>query len=403
MDSVDRDTLVRLAGTAGWPSVSVYLPTTRISIHADADRVRLRNLVRDATAKLVEDGVRAAEARTLMKQAADFAADDASWNGGTQGLALFIGTSGTTILKLDTAMPERMLVADRFYLRPLYRADHEHLRFWALAVDLNRTRLFHCDPSSIAEVALPAGTPVSFEEETRYDTRDVVLQSHSTTGGAAPQKGAAMWHGHGGEKDSSKVQRGRFMRSLAKGIIDLIQEGGESEPLILLGVDYLLADLRMFLDYPNVAPDQVQGATDELSGSEVHAAAMKAIAPYLSAFSQRDVDEYHAQVGSGLASSDPATIATAAAGGRVKTLLMDDGEGPWGWFDPESFEVTRMCPVQPRYLRDTMNAEQQADPAECGWDLVDLAAAETITRGGVVRAFSGEDSPIHGVAAVFRY
>jgi hypothetical protein len=40
---------------------------------------------------------------------------------------------------------------------------------------------------------------------------------------------------------------------------------------------------------------------------------------------------------------------------------------------------------------------------ECGWDLIDLAAAETLSHGGSVLAYRGEASPVFGAVAVFRY
>jgi len=55
-------------------------------------------------------------------------------------------------------------------------------------------------------------------------------------------------------------------------------------------------------------------------------------------------------------------------------------------------------------LRESPEATDLTEPeAEVGWDLVDLAAAETTLHGGEVHAFVGEDAPVRGVAAVFRY
>ena len=104
-----------------------------------------------------------------------------------------------------------------------------------------------------------------------------------------------------------------------------------------------------------------------------------------------------------LASHDVREIVSAAAAGRVKTLFFDDSTGPFGLLDRDSLEVTRVCTGSPRYLRETSDAETTAADADCGWDLVDLAAAETALHGGEIRAFTGEDAPVEGVAAIYRY
>ena len=128
-----------------------------------------------------------------------------------------------------------------------------------------------------------------------------------------------------------------------------------------------------------------------------------AIGPRLEAGRTADLEEYREFATSSRASDDAAEILAAAASGRVKTLLMDDSAGPWGWFDRTTFDVTHLCQLEPRYLRDTAEAPSNPDMFDCGWDLIDLAATETLRHGGKVRAYRGESSPIKGAAAVFRY
>ena len=406
MDVIDRDTLLRLAGRAEWPSVSIFLPTDHTGIHTDADRIRLRNLVRDAHEHLVADGLRSAEADALLEGALAAASDEPLWAGGPSGLALFASSSGVETFWLNTVLPEQVIVGDRFYLRPLYVALPHSAKVWALAIDSNHTRLFHLDRSSVDEVALPAGTPLSVADDTQYDVREESLQYHTVPGatpqGVSPGSNAAMFHGHGGSKDIVKMERQRFMQELSRGVVATI--GAQSaDPLVLLGVEYLMADFRVVSDYAHIAPEQVAGATDQLSPADVQRAVIAALEPRMQDATRAAVDEYKAVAGTAHASSNASEIVAAAAAGRVKTLLMDDSSGPFGWFDRSTFDVTHLCPVTPRYLRDSMQAPNDADIFECGWDLIDLAAAETLRHGGDVRAFTGEQSPIAGAAAIYRY
>jgi hypothetical protein len=276
---------------------------------------------------------------------------------------------------------------------------------WALAIDSNHTRLFHLDPTSIEEVALPEGTPISLTDETRLDSREESLQFHTVPGAGKQGEhagGAAMFHGQGGENDFDKVARERFMADLGRGVVQVI--GAESaEPLVLLGVDYMIEDFRKAAPYSHIAAEQVEGATDESSPADVLGAVLAVLRPRMQAEGAAAFEEFKTLKGSGRSSDDAAAILAAAASGRVKTLIMDDSSGPWGWFDRKTFDVTHLCELEPRFLRDTMDAAEERDMFECGWDLIDLAAAETLRHDGAVLAYRGEASPVFGAVAVFRY
>ena len=405
MNAIDRDTLLRLAGRSEFPSASIYLPADRVGIHTDADRIRLRNLAKHAYERLVADGLRETAAESMIAPVLALAGDDSAWAGGPSGAALFVTPEGFEALWTTVPMPELAVVGDRFYLRPLYAAYVGEKKAWALALDSNKTRLFHLDPVSIEEVELPKGTPVSMADEEKFDQKEESLQYQSVPG-ATPEGAQGvttpMYHGHGSGKDFDKVARGQFMLQLSRGVVERIG-AQSSEPLVLLGVDNMIEGFREASDYSHIAPEKIDGATDYLSAADVQRKVLAALMPRMEAVGAAALDEYREFTGTGKTSSDPEEIVAAAAAGRVKTLIMDDASGQWGWFDRTDFGVTHLCEVEPRYLRDTMDASGDPDVFECGWDLVDLAAAETFKHGGAVFAYRGEASPITGAAAIFRY
>ena len=405
MDTLDRDILVKLAGHTGWPSASLHMPAHRLPTQTESDRILLRNLVKDAAGQLAAQGMRERDAEALLAPASALAADDAEWTGGFDGLAIFLSPDGVEVLRLGTSLPQAVVVGDRFYLRPLYRALRDPERFWALAIDLNRTRLFRGDQAEIAEVALPDGTPVSLSDALRFDEREESLQYH-TVPGATPEGAqgvtTALFHGHGGEKDVDHAERVRFMQELDRGVTATL--GAEcSDPLVLLGVGYLVADYRDQNSYPHLLAEHVDGATAEMTPRDVHLRALALLEPRHAVRVQADVDELRQLTGTDHASQDPAQILSAAAAGRVKTLFFGDGAGPWGWFDRTTFDVTHLCAARPATLREDVREAEGFDPYECGWDLIDLAAAETVLHRGTVHAFTGEDAPVGDGAAVFRY
>jgi Arc/MetJ-type ribon-helix-helix transcriptional regulator len=405
MNSIDRGTLLRLAANSQWPSLSLYSPVDRLGIHTDADRILLRELAKQAIDRLVYDGLKHAAAAEMVAGVLEVAADDTVWGGGPSGLAIFVTHDGTEALWLETTMPALVVAGDRFYLRPIYPDYVSEKRAWALAIDANKTRLFHLDAGSIEEAELPKGTSASLTASLDTEEREESLQFHSVPGATA--EGAqgvntAMFHGHGGERDFDKVERGQFMLQLSRGVVERIG-AGSAEPLVLLGVGNMVDEFRASSHYAHIAPEQVEGATDYLSPSDVLRKVLAALAPRMDAARAADIEELRALAGTGRTSTDASEIVAAAAAGRVKTLVIDDTSGPWGWFDRTSFEVTHLCTAEPRYLRDPSGIALERDMFDCGWDLIDLAAAETVRHNGTVRAFRGESAPVHGAAAVFRY
>lgn len=401
MDVIDRMTLATLASHHVWPSVSIYLPTHRAGADKNQDPIRLRNLIIAAARQLVAEGMRAPEAEAFLEPASQVLTDNEFWRRSGDGLAVFVQAGEAHVYQVDIALPEQYVVGGRFSLRPLalaYRGDES---FFALAFDRNGTRLFAGDRTNIRELKI-AGAPTTFAAEIQYDQREESLQytthaSPASIAGAGPAIG--MFHGHAGENvDKTELQR--FASDLAKAVSRALGPDN-TIPLVLIGVDYELAAYRAANTYRGLANEQVLGATDELTARSIHQAALRALGPRFEAAVDSDLAELR-EKRSALVSTDPAEIVSAAATGRVKTLFFDLSAGPFGRFDRDLLTVTEVCGTVPRYLRETADTVH-VSPEDCGWDLVDLAAAETVLHGGVIHAFTGEDAPVPGVAAVLRY
>ena len=261
----------------------------------------------------------------------------------------------------------------RYYLRPLalaYRGDES---FFALAFDRNRARLFAGDRSGIRELPLDESAS-SFAEATKFDEREESLQytthasPESTAGGGAT---IGQFHGHGGE-NVDKDELERFAAGLDKAVTSQI--GAENTtPLVLLGVDYQLAAYRGVNTYPALAREQVEGATDELTDRTVHAQGAHRTRPSLRRRRLRRPRRACARSRSALVSTDAAEIVSAAASGRVKTLFFDEGCGTVRAVRPRA--VRGQLGVQRRAaLPAGVRRHAKAADADCGWDLVDLAA-----------------------------
>jgi hypothetical protein len=403
MTSTDHNSLLTLAKHRGWPSISIYLPTHTSGAGPEEDRIRLRNLIKTARERLVAEGVRDPDA-SLLKPLAETAADELFWRSAWRGgLALFVSEGEFERVVVDVALPEQCVVGDRYYLRPLFAAVGSESRFYALAIGKAGSHLYACDAGSIVEVAME-DTPSSLEDSTKYDVAQADLQGTSFANSesiAGAGRATAMFHGHGGEKDVQTTQMRQYLHRIETAATKAV--GAENDvPLILVGVEDQLALYREMNSYHHLVSEQVTGSIAELSVRQLHEKALAAVQPRFAALVDADLARLAETRATTLVLTDAAEIVAAAATGRVKTLFFDDSVGPFGHFDPLTLEATMVCSAEPRYLRESQSPANT--PAEdCGWDLVDIAAAETIIRDGVVRAFGGEDSPVSGVAALLRY
>lgn len=404
MDFVDRDVIYRLSAHRGWPSISLYLPIHRMPREHDEDRIRLKNLLRQACSRLVAEGMREPDAEAFCSPVRGLLEDDTFWRGSAEGLALFVSSDGVEATSLDIAVPEQAVVGDRYYVRPLIVAHRVDESFWALALDKNRSRLFHGDRSGVEEISL-GETPVSIDEALKYDEAQPNMTHTSYAAGHVAsrgrQHGGSVYAGYGGEKDVAIEQTTRFARLVERGVRQAI--GGDDAPLVLFGTDRLLSAYREVNTYPGLVKEQVTGASDYLSDKQIQAGTLDVLRPRFAESLHTALSELTEREGSSLSSHDPAQIVAAAAEGRVKSLFFDESVGPFGVFDRERHAVSEVCAGSPRYLREQQDPSEPAQSTDCGWDLVDLAAAETALHGGEVHAFTGEDAPVQGVAAVFRY
>lgn len=359
MDALDRKTIVELARSTGWPAISIYLPTHRLSGQTGEDRIRFKNLVHVALERLITEGLRHADANELLAPLESMRANDAFWRMTGDGLAVFLSMSGVRSFRLGTAMPEQVIIGDRFYLRPLIAA---HLRtdqpFYALALDLNGPRLFAGDRFSITQLDFAAAP-------TSEDGLD------------------------------------EFVLRLRSAVREVIGSGGD-RPLVLLGIERVIAAFRHVSTFGRLAEAIVPGTTDYMTPAMVHDRVLAALAGYFDAQLEHDLTAIAEAEGGVLVSRDADRILEAASEGRVDTLYFDEGTGPFGVFDRYAVKAKMICEAEPRLLRETADT-RSPDTGECGWDLIDLAVAETVLHHGDVHALAGTETPVHGAVALLRY
>jgi hypothetical protein len=362
-------------------SISIYMPTHRAGRETQQDPIRLKNLLREAENQMTEANMRRPDIATLLAPATDLINDSEFWRHQGDGLAIFLSEEETHIHQLPLHVYELLVISEHFHTRPLLPLATNHYEFFVLALSQHTVKLFRATQYDIREVALD-NVPTSLAEALRYDDPESQLQQHSPGAGDK----STIFH-RSDPTDQQKNDILRFFNKVNAGIVTLLS--GETIPMILAGVDYLLPLYRQANSYPHLLNDHnIIGNPEQIPNDRLRQKAWAQLAPhFLEQEEAQFVERILKQDGKSITSTGLQEILRAAHHGRIDTLIIAEGERHWGTYDAES---------------DRLQLQSAAAPGNC--DLLDRAAAQTFLNGGTVHIMPKGKLPVDEPAvAVFRY
>jgi hypothetical protein len=378
-----RDELRTLSESPQAPCVSIYMPTHRVATENQQDRTRLKNLIRQAHDALQVYGLRPAEAESFLEPAANLLGAIPFWKDKRDGLALFMAPGTFRHYRLPTSFEPLVVVAHRFHVKPLlaFLGGNE---FFVLALSQNAVRLFEGSRFGLSAIDDPEGVPKSLADALQYDelVKHLQFRTGVGTGGARGERGA-MFHGQSADDAKDKILR--YFRQIDQGLQDFLRE--EQAPLVLAGVEYLLPIYKEANTYPHLLAEGITGNPEAVSPDDLHRQALAMVEPHFRQAQEKAAGRYRQLAGTGKTSQDPREIIPAAYHGRVEFLFVAVGRQQWGDYDP----ATNLVNIHP-------------DPQPGDFDVLDLAAAQTLLHGGAVFAVDPGEVPEEALlAAVFRY
>ena len=379
MNIWNRQELKALMARQTGPCVSILLPTHRSGASVQEGPIRLKNLLRDAEAKLTERGLRQSEAESMLETAGRLVEDPLFWQHQGNGLAVFVAEGLFRWYRAPLRFQELAIVADRFHVKPMLSLLAEDGHFFILALSQSEVRLFEATRESVTEVHLES-LPTSMADALQLDEPEKTLQSRTTGPG-----GATVFHGHGAGGDEAKDRIMRYFRQIDHGLRDFLRD--ERAPLVLAGVGYLLPLYREVNSYPQIPVEEIHGNPEEMPPDTLRERAWGIVAPRFAQAKQSAIDQYSRLRGTGLASSEIEVIIPAAVHGRVAVLFVAVGTQHWGVYDADSGAL-----------------ELHQEPLPGDEDLLNAAAMNTLATGGTVFAMQPQEVPGESAAAaVFRY
>ena len=375
-----RSELMNLAQKRGGLCVSAYMPTSWIGADMQQNQIRFKNLLRVASERLVDNGLRGQDIEGMLAPAVGLQKNSPFWKQQNTGLACFIAKDFFRYYRLPLELSELVSVRDRFHLKPLLPLFSRSGRFYLLSVSKKAVHLYQGMRGSMVEVE-PPNLPKGLDDTIKFDVPDRQVRNRPGAG-----KGTAtLFHGHGGWQDDTKEQVLRYLNEIDRSIQAFMKD--EQAPLVFAGVDYMFSFYRELTSYPNLLEKAVIGNPEALRMDELCETAWDIVEPYYRETQDKDMAQYRQSAGTGLTSTSLDEIVPASYGGRTGILFAAANQIQWGLFRSETNEVKLL--------------EKQEAGSE---DLCDLAAIHTFRNKGIVHELPLQEMPEKAkLAAVFRY
>lgn len=382
IDRIDERDWKRLLQDREGPCVSLFMPTYLSEGDLQQDRVRLKNLLREADERLASrfassDADVLASARALLKRRT-------FWKQQARSLALFCAPDFFRRYRLPLELRERAVVADRFYLRPLAPLLASDGRFYVLAFSLHQVRLLEARRGEMRRLELD-GVPTSFEDALGYVQYDSGIQSHTSTSSGLGRQ-PAIFHGHG-DHDEERLDKDirHYFQLVARGLGPLL--GDPRAPLVLAAVEEHFPRYRSANKHPRLLEKGIVGSPERMTDRQLCERAWEIVETCFLEERDQALERYAELTGLGRASNTMSELVPAAAQGRVDVLLLDEQTELWGTYDAAAAEL-----------------EIHAEPADGDQDLLDVAAYYTLARGGTVYTLASGSVPDGApAAAILRY
>lgn len=367
LDLLTRGELVDLAAQRADAAVSIYLPTTPVTVENGPDRLLLKNLARDAGVSMSDAGIDKRRVRSIMTEIDDLLADEPFWRFQANGLAILATPDAIRTYRVATAFSPHFEVSDRFLLKPLMRTMSYFDACYVLALSEGGVRLIEVAADlPPTEVEVP-GLP----------------KDASSVGRARSLSDNSGERSTGGEPE--RVRLRHYCRAIDAAIRSLL--AGSDVPLIVAGVSGISDVYRSVNSYPHLAEGRIDGNPETRSAADI-AGAARAI---LDDIHDESITQWNLlfaeRLNTDRASTDLGIIARAATLGAVESLLIDMESDLEGALDAQGRITSDMT--------DNLMSH----------DTTDEIARRVLLTGGRILALRQAEIPDMGgpIAATFRY
>lgn len=378
---LSQDVIPELIHAEG-PCLTLLLPPHRPGEPSETSAVLLKVEIQQAAKDLSNRGIAEPLIATLLVPFHELSQETSSLTGSGLDRAIFRSQGVFRQVALPvTASPARpCTVGECFWIRPILPSLALPEHTYVLEITKKAVTLLACSLTRVLLIELPKGTPKMLDEALGFKAPDHDLINRSASG---PSTGAmhGVQFGTGSEREAQHAHLHDFYRLVDRGVIELLHSS--QPPLILAGVEEDVAIYRSLSNCPNLLEQGIHGSPGaELTPERV---LRKVHDITLFDFQRRtalEMSESNERLAPARFSTELEAILQAAAEGRVSDLYLDEYGQRMGNFAGKRFG------------------------GHANWhdeDLLNVAAVETLRRGGAVYSLPSHLMDGAVAAAAFRY
>jgi len=299
---------------------------------------------------------------------------------GARSTAAFVAPGFQAGYALSEEVPELVVAADNFHIRPLLGHLRANRHYFVLLLAQGHVGFFKGSADGLIPIAGGA-VPHSLEEALGEEDRERSVTYHSGARGQYP-----IYGGEGKADTSRDEDLLRFCRAIDAALWSVLRE--ESAPLLLATTERLAAVYRSVSRYAHIVRELLPADLGRATSAEIHARIAPRVRKLMAEKEGAVLERYDRAVSGARALDDVRAIARFAIQGRVRDLLLDRDANQWGRLNRETGEVA-------------LFGERPDDSVE---DLLDNLAEAVTLRGGEVWSLDAARMPTKSpVAATLRW
>ena len=314
----------------GYPCLTITLPTHRTSPENRQDPVRLKNLVKEATDRLLKEFDKR-EVEALLKRLENLTST-IDFRNTLDGLALFVNQDFGRVSYLPFALKERVVIGETFFTRDLVHALNHSMRYWALVLSEKPTRLYEGFDHILIEIE-QGGFPMI----------------HEGPGGEAPLPG-----GFGIKKSAYRDEKHlQFFRKVDEALKPFL--ANDPLPLIVVGVDRFHAFFNEVSAHANAVIGTVAGSHDKTSPHELSKLVQPLVDKYRDEKRQEALEQLKRAVSERKFVSTVGEVWRMSHEGRGDLLLVEEDFHFPGRLDENGALVPAADPTAPDVMEDAVD------------------------------------------------
>lgn len=382
MNSCVNNDLAGLLDAHEPPCLSLYQPTHRHHPDNQQDPIRFRNLVKGMKESLRQKYLKS-EVDPLLEPFQALADDHDFWNHTLDGLAVLGAPGMSRVYRLQRPVPELVVVADTFHIKPLMRILQSADRYHVLGLSRGEIKLFEGNRDTLDQIELAQGVPRTITEALGEELTE---PHHTVASYGKGVGGPAMHHGHGARKDEIDRDAERFFRAIDRAVLEH-HSRPSGLPLLLAALPEHHSLFRQVSYNPFLMTASLEIHPDALPIDALRDRAWRAVEPQYLARLDGLVEAFGEARSKGRGADELAQVAEAAMAGRVATLLIEAERQVPGRMDAATGRIT---------LDDLAHPEVD--------DLLDNLGELVLKMGGQMVVVPAERMPTPtGLAAIYRF